>query len=135
RSILQIAVRHSYALVPLGFGIWLAHYGFHFLTGLYTFIPVTQSAVADLGWPLLGTPRWTLTGFPPSVVHAFEIGFLGLGLVGSLLVSYRLAQSERQGSTLKIFIPWACLALVLWISAMWLMAQPMEMRGMLLGSG
>lgn len=134
-AILQIAVRHSYALVPLGFGIWLAHYGFHFLTGLYTFIPVTQSAAADLGWPLLGAPLWTLTGFPPPVVHAFEIGFLGLGLVGSLLVNYRLAQSQRQGNTLRIFIPWACLSLILWISAMWLMAQPMEMRGMLLGSG
>ena len=42
-----MAVRYSYSLVPLGFGIWLAHFGFHFLTGLYTFIPVTQAALAD----------------------------------------------------------------------------------------
>ena len=50
RSLISLAVRYSYSLVPLGFGIWLAHFGFHFLTGLYTFIPVTQAAVADLGW-------------------------------------------------------------------------------------
>ena len=43
--LLSIAVRYSYSLAPLGFGIWLAHFSFHFLTGLYTFIPVTQSAV------------------------------------------------------------------------------------------
>ena len=40
-----------YALAPLGFGMWLAHYGFHFFSGLYTLIPVTQNALADLGWP------------------------------------------------------------------------------------
>ena len=47
-------VRYTYGLAPLGFGMWLAHYGFHFLTGLYTIIPVTQSALASLGWPVLG---------------------------------------------------------------------------------
>ena len=44
KPLLSIAVRYSYSLAPLGFGIWLAHFGFHFLTGLYTFIPVTQSS-------------------------------------------------------------------------------------------
>ena len=133
--LLPIAVRYSYALVPLGFGIWLAHYGFHFLTGLYTFIPVTQSAVAGLGWSVLGTPRWDLVGFPKNVVHVFEFGFLGLGLVGSLLVSYRLADAEQVDRSLRIFIPWAGVSLILWLAALWLMSQPMEMRGTLLGGG
>ncbi len=62
RALLPLMVRYTYGLVPLGFGMWLAHYGFHFLTGLYTIIPVTQSALASLGWPILGEPRWTLTG-------------------------------------------------------------------------
>ena len=60
--------------------MWLAHYGFHFLTGLYTVIPVTQSALASLGWPVLGEPRWTLTGLPPNIVQMIEIGFLMLGI-------------------------------------------------------
>ena len=44
---LQVAVRYAYALVPLGAGIWLAHYGLHLLAGVLTIVPVTQSAVSD----------------------------------------------------------------------------------------
>jgi ferredoxin len=131
----QVAMSHSYALVPLGFAIWLAHYGFHFLTGLYTFIPVAQSAIADLGWPLLGEPRWWLLGLPKNVVHVLDLGFLILGLVGSLLVSYRLAEAERVQHPRRIFICWAGVGCILWLAALWLMNQPMEMRGTLLGGG
>lgn len=134
-KLLPIAVRYSYALVPLGFGIWLAHYGFHFLTGLYTFIPVMQSAAAGLGWPVLGQPRWSLVGLPKNVVHVFEVGVLGLGLLGSLLVSYRLAKTARVAQPLRVFAPWAAIALLLWSAAIWLLNQPMEMRGTLLGGG
>ena len=133
--LLKIAVRYSYSLAPLGFGIWLAHYSFHFLTGLYTFIPVTQSAVASLGWSVLGEPRWGLVGLPKNIVHAFEFGFLGLGLVGSLLVSYRLAESDSLKHRFRIFACWAGVSLMLWVAAVWLMSQPMEMRGTLLGAG
>ena len=34
--------RFSFALVPLGFGMWLAHYSFHFLTSYDTIVPTTQ---------------------------------------------------------------------------------------------
>lgn len=135
KGLLPVAVRYSYALVPLGFSIWIAHYGFHFLTGLYTFIPVAQSAVASLGWSVLGEPRWDLVGLPKNLVHAFEFGILGLGFVGSLLVSYRLAQDEHAQHPFRIFVPWASVSLILWAAALWLMSQPMEMRGTLLGGG
>ncbi|RPI49000.1 MAG: hypothetical protein EHM56_13025, partial [Chloroflexi bacterium] len=86
-------VRFSYALVPLGLGVWLAHYTFHFLTGFWTWVPVLQSFVADLaGRPLLGAPRWSLGSLlPAAFLYPLEIGFLGLGWFGSLLVAYRLA--------------------------------------------
>jgi hypothetical protein len=133
RAALPLVVRYAYTLVPLGFGMWLAHYSFHFLTGLYTFIPVTQSAVASLGWAALGEPYWTLTGLPPAAVHAMEFGFLGLGLVGSLLVGYRLARKESASHPMRIFGVWAGLAVALWMAAVWVMNQPMEMRGNILG--
>ncbi len=133
RAVLPLVVRYSYALVPIGFGIWLAHYSFHFLTGLYTFIPVTQNAVASLGWPALGEPVWTLTGLPRGSVQAMEFGFLGLGLVGSLLVSYRLAQDDSSRHAARVFAIWGGASLILWVAAIWLMSQPMEMRGTILG--
>ena len=52
RPLVPLAVRYSYGLVPLGFGVWLAHYGFHFFSGLFLFVPVTQNALAGMGWPL-----------------------------------------------------------------------------------
>jgi hypothetical protein len=132
RAILPLAVRYSYALVPLGFGMWLAHYGFHFFTGLLTFIPVTQSALADLGVRILGAPRWTLTGLPVRFVQPMEFGFLVLGLAGSLLVAYRLSEEDFADRPMRAFAPWAAVCLLIWISSVWLMLQPMEMRATLM---
>ena len=132
RPLLPIAVRYSYALVPLGFGMWLAHYGFHFFTGLLTFIPVTQSAVASLGSSFLGAPRWTLTGIPMRFVQPIELGFIGLGFAGSLLVTHRLAEDDCAKHPMRAFIPWAMVCLLICLAAMWLLFQPMEMRATLM---
>ncbi|HEU4796889.1 MAG TPA: hypothetical protein VFT02_14735, partial [Pyrinomonadaceae bacterium] len=135
RSLLSLAVRYSYALAPIGFGIWLAHYGFHFLTGLYTFVPVTQAAVAELGWAIFGQPQWGAPGLAENVVELFEYGFITLGLLGSLLLSYSIAATEEAVHPTRVFVPWAVLSLLLAGAALWLMSQPMEMRGVVLGSG
>ncbi len=119
-------VRFSYGLVPLGLGVWLAHYSFHFLTGFWTWVPVVQSLVADVaGAALLGAPRWSLGPLlPPAFLYPLEIGFLGLGWFGSLLVAYRIA-----GGQVRAWLPWAGLLSLLFAAAVWLMGQPMEMRG------
>ncbi|MDX9832886.1 MAG: FesM [Anaerolineae bacterium] len=119
-------VRFSYALVPLGLGVWLAHYSFHFLTGFWTWVPVLQSFVADLaGTPLLGAPRWSLGPLLPSAfLYPLEIGFLGLGWFGSLLAAHRIA-----GGRVRAWLPWAVVLSLLFAAAVWLMGQPMEMRG------
>jgi hypothetical protein len=132
RALLPQAVRYAYGLVPLGFGMWLAHYCFHFLTGLYTLIPVVQNAVASLGLPLLGAPRWTLTGLPANLVQVIEIGFLMLGFAGSLVVTHGLAEEDSPRNSLRVFLPWAAVCLFLWLASMWLMFQPMEMRATLM---
>jgi hypothetical protein len=131
-GLLPLMVRYTYGLVPLGFGMWLAHYSFHFLSGLYTIIPVTQSAMASLGFSFLGEPRWTLRGLPSNIVFVIEIGFLLLGLAGSLLVIYGLAETDSTEKPARAFIPWAAVCVVLWTASMWLMFQPMEMRAMLM---
>jgi ferredoxin len=123
--------RYAYALVPLGFGVWLAHYAFHFLTGLWTFVPLVQSFVADLlGIPLLGAPRWELGPLlPAGWLYPLELGFLSLGWFVSLLVAYRLTEEEGVQPPWRAFWPWAVLFSLLFAAAIWLMGQPMEMRG------
>jgi hypothetical protein len=130
-ALLVWTTRYTYALVPLGFGVWLAHYGFHFLTGFWTFVPVVQSFVADvLGKPFLGAPRWDLGPLlPAALLTLVEVGFLGLGWFGSLLVVYRLAEEHRANQPWRAFVPWAVLLSLLLVAAIWLMGQPMEMRG------
>jgi ferredoxin len=134
RALAPLALRYTYGLVPLGFGIWLAHYGFHFLTGLYTIVPVAQSAVASLGRPLLGEPHWRLTGLPFYAVQPLELGFLILGLAGSLVVVYSLSEEDSPGHPIRAFVPWAMVCVALCAAAVWLMLQPMEMRGTFLAA-
>ena len=127
-SLLSIGVRYSYSLVPLGFGIWLAHFSFHFLTGFYTIVPVIQSAVG-----FLGEPRWGTPGLAPNVVQLFEFGFITLGLLGSLLVSYAIAAAEEL-RPMRVLVVWVVLSVVIAAAAFWLMSQPMEMRAVAVGS-
>ena len=64
-----VVQRYAFGLVPLGFSVWLAHYGFHLLTGMLTIVPVSQSAAIDLlGSAVLGAPLWQWTGMSPGSV-------------------------------------------------------------------
>lgn len=127
--LVPLITRFAYALVPLGFSVWVAHYSFHALSGLWTFIPVAQDALG------LGGPAWHLRGVPPSFILPLEYGVMALGVVGSLLVAYRIAARDYPNRARGAFAPWAALILALGAAAMWLMAQPMEMRGMMMLMG
>jgi len=111
--------------------VWLAHYSFHFLTGFWTFVPVLQSLAADVvGISLLGVPRWDLGPLVPmGWLYPLELGLLGLGWFGSLLVAFRLAERDGVHYPWRAFLPWALLLSLLLLAAIWLMGQPMEMRG------
>jgi ferredoxin len=128
-SIVSVATAYSYALVPLGFGVWLAHYAFHLLTGLLTVIPVTQSAVLELtGWAALGTPMWQLTGLRPGVVFPLEAGVIAIGALGSLAVGYLISERDYPERPLAATMPWALVTAAVASAALWITAQPMDMR-------
>lgn len=124
-----VAARYSYALAPLGLGIWLGHGSFHLFSGFWTIIPVVHSALRDLGAVWLGRPRWEWGPlFPMPWLFPLELGFLLLGGVGSLLVAQRLAANDVPQRWPWAFAPWAILLTLLLAVAIWLLAQPMEMR-------
>ncbi len=126
----SLVVRYAYALAPLGFGVWTAHFLFHFLTGALTIVPVIQSLLIDLGWLALEVPRWDLGPLVPTAwLFPLEVGVMGLGWFGSVLTAYRIAEREQPRHRWRAFVPWAGLLLILLLAGVWLMAQPMEMRG------
>lgn len=131
-SLASLTVRYSYALIPLGLGMWIAHYGFHFFTGILTIIPVTQAAVAKAGIHFLGAPFWTWTGLPVRIVRPIELGFLVLGFAGSLMVVHRLATEDSAVHPMRAFVPWAVVCLLIGLASVWLMFLPMEMRATLM---
>lgn len=105
------------SMLPLGFSIWLAHYSFHLLTGLLTFIPL----LTKKSFPI------HLMGVPLKYVMPTQFGFLFLGLVGSMiLVSIMDKKSETR-------LRWWSTHILLFIMAVWIMSLPMDMRGTFVG--
>src|SRR5262249_16450867 len=122
------------ALAPLGFSMWLAHLAYHFLTGASVVIPVTQRVVNDLGSSLLGQPNWAKGAvlLPLGWLPSLEILLLDGGLLLTLYVGWCVAQrlSARAAGALRLLAPWAGLAVLLYAAGVWMVFQPMEMRGL-----
>jgi ferredoxin len=133
----EVATRYSYSLIPLGFSMWLAHYSFHFVTSYDTVIPTTQRFAVDLGCSALGQPHWVSSCCRPVAdwLLRLELLFLDLGLLLSLYTGYRIAiaQSPRLSQAIWGLVPWAILLTLLFSVGVWLVFQPMEMRGTLQG--
>jgi hypothetical protein len=127
----ETALQYAPSLVPLGFGVWLAHYGFHFFTGALTAVPVTQSAAIDLlGWSALGEPAWQWAGMPPGSVYPLQLGFVLFAAGGSLGLAYATSTRDYPGRPALTAMPWLTLIVLLAVAALWIFTSPMEMRGL-----
>jgi cytochrome c oxidase assembly factor CtaG len=133
---LRTATRFSYALLPLGFGMWLAHYSFHLLTSYDTAVPVVQRFALEAGWGL-GQPAWLASCCRPVAewLPRLEILFLDVGLLLSLYVAYRIALAEtpQRSRAVTALLPWAVLLVLLFAAGVWIVLQPMQMRGTIPG--
>ncbi len=114
------------AFVPIGMGIWFAHYSFHLLTGPGLIVPVVQEFLGAVG-------DWQSWSFSLDLVL---IGIIQLlALIGGFLWSLRLAQKTalrlyRRKAPLGL-IPWAMVFLLMMLAAWQIFTLPMEMRGTL----
>jgi hypothetical protein len=138
-STLAVATRFSYALVPLGFSMWLAHYSFHFVASFDAVTPALQRFLGDLGWPLLGQPTAARSCCQPVAdwLPRLEILFLDAGLLLSLYSTYRVAlsRSDHKSQAFRMLAPWALLIGLLFATGVWIVLQPMQMRGTLSVAG
>ena len=114
------------AFVPLGFGIWFAHYSFHFLVGPGLIVPVIQEFLGGVG-------DWESWSFSLDTLAIGIVQFVAL--VGGFLWSLRLAQATAlrlyRRRALPGLIPWALVFLLLMLLAWQIFTLPMEMRGTL----
>ncbi len=144
RPLAQVIARYTFALVPMGFGMWLAHYSFHFLTGGLTLLPVIQSFMADIGL-YSGASHWNVgTVVPAGWLFPIEAVMLYAGGFGSIVAAFQVARrdiGEDDGAArariLGSAVPWIIVTLLLLGFGLWILIQPMEMRGtlMMLSSG
>ncbi|NIS82070.1 MAG: FesM [Anaerolineales bacterium] len=128
----DIAARYAPAFIPLGFGVWFAHYGFHFAVGGLALIPVLQTFLLDNGLTWLGkTPNWTLSYLlPPDWIFPLQVFSVTVGFIIAMVV---LAVSgvrslQEPIEALKELLPWALFLMMLTIAALLVFNLPMEMR-------
>ncbi len=134
--LLALASRFSVALLPLGAGVWGAHYLLHALGSGRVLWPALQARVlAWTGRPLLGEPRWgPVALLPPAALSSLEVLLLALGGGLSLALAWTVA-GEVAPRRRAVVLPWALLILLLLGAAFWILGQPMEMRGAMPGMG
>jgi hypothetical protein len=124
--------RWGYVVVALGFGFWGAHFLFHFLTGAVSIVPVFEHFFAFRGFGV--DPNWQLARLVPTrwlfPITAAITSFYGL-LAFALSVRIALRDFGQRG----VVAMWPMLLFVLTFLALALLilAQPMEMRGTILG--
>jgi hypothetical protein len=120
---------YAFALIPVGFGIWLAHYGFHLLTGAATIVPVAQSAAIDaFGRAALGEPVWQWVGMQPGSVFPIQLGFVLLGAAGSIGLVHATSLRDHPSIATRASIPWLAVVALITTTALWILSQPMDMR-------
>ncbi|MBV8828695.1 MAG: hypothetical protein JO108_05655, partial [Acidobacteriaceae bacterium] len=120
----NVARRFVLALVPIGIGMWAAHMAYHFGTGWDAAWPTIERAIG------VGT-----TAAPPTVLSwlsGAQLILLDGGLLLTLYVAWRIAKqsSSRLRSTVAIAMPWIILSFLLYGAGVWILLQPMQMRGM-----
>ena len=138
-SLRSFVTRYAYLFVPLGFGIWTAHYLFHLLIGPLTVIPAVQGFFADvLGLALFGQADWRLAAAwmpSASAVRWVQMAAMAAGTIAAALAGWRAA-TRVHGRTRRAFlefVPWLLILVVLAAAAVYVFLLPMEMRGNVLG--
>ncbi|MDA1263325.1 MAG: cytochrome c oxidase assembly protein [Planctomycetota bacterium] len=129
----------AHALVPIGASMWCVHWFFHLATSASTAIPVMQRALNDVGLAWFGEPEWAASccGAVPDWLIPVELLLLQFGFVVSGWMVWR-GSTQRTGGrailpsiwrSIWASIPWWTLAIILLFVGVWIVFQPMEMRG------
>lgn len=131
--------RFAPAFIPLAVALWLAHYAFHFLTGVLAIIPVLQTFLLDHGIAILGAePNWRLGGIiPGDWILPLQTVMVLAGFAGSLYVGNRVGRRDLASRPVaaRALLPWLILFAGMAAAGLATFNLPMEMRGTMLMGG
>ena len=133
---MELFCRFSQALLPLGLAMWAAHLLFHLFTGWATLKPALHQAGADFGWHLLAPAHWGMEQplLAADTTLSLQLLVLDAGLLLTLYLGWRLAQqwAASAGRAVLLLLPWATTVAVAYAAGVWILLQPMQMRGMIM---
>jgi hypothetical protein len=120
----QTVAAFAPAFVPVGLGVWIAHYTFHLLIGIGTIIPVFQEFIGLPG-------EWARFGGVSDLEIIGMVQVVGIvgGLLWSLMIAQRVAQRLYRREAVFGLLPWALVLIAVAVIAVWIFGLPMEMRG------
>ena len=153
QSVRVVFCRFSLALLPLGIAMWAAHLMFHVTITLPSLGPAFAQAAADLGALLHGGARHVAAGmammpgmgmtassmalkltqgFEGTSLLSVQVLVMDVGLLFSLYVGWRLVREMTASvrSMAAMLSVWCVSSTVLYAICVWVLTQPMEMRGM-----
>ena len=120
------ARRFAFALVPVGVAMWAAHLLYHFVTAW-------GAPIASAGRMIASGATAFAVPFVPGWLTSVQILLLDCGLLLTLYLCWRIAKqyADRVPKSLGMAAPWAALSCVLYAAGVWILLQPMQMRGMM----
>ena len=121
----QTVRRFAFALVPVGVAMWAAHLLYHFSTAWSAPSVVVERLLSGLGGALP-------SGSIPAWLTSAQISLLDAGLLLTLYVAWRVATQQVDGTrrAIGLVAPWVAVSCGLYCAGIWILFQPMQMRGM-----
>ncbi len=131
-----LTTRFIFTLVPIGLGMWAAHLAYHLVTGGLAIVPLIQQAISGVANAAHVRPDWALAAQAalPSWLPPLQLILLDGGLLATLYACWQIARrvNIRTVRALPVFAPWGLLACALYATGVWIVLQPMQMRGMMM---
>ena len=122
----DFARRSALALVPVGVAMWAAHLLYHLATSFGAAWPAIQRAAT-------GSVHLIAMPSVPNWLTPAQILLLDAGLLLTLYIAWRIASqyTNKVRLALALAAPWAGVSCALYAAGIWILFQPMQMRGML----
>jgi hypothetical protein len=117
--------RFIFALVPVGVSMWAAHLVYHLVTSGAGAWPAVERMMS-------GSIQSVAMAYLPTWLTPLQLLTLDAGLMLSLYVCWRTGKQVAPvgHSAVAVTWPWLALTCTLYAAGIWILFQPMQMRGM-----